>query len=366
MKKRLEYIDAVKGLSILMIMLGHITSLDNPVDTWMSSCKLCIFYVISGFLMAHSKSLQKRTAGQFVKNLLCTLAWPYLVFSLLAILAKTFFTFSKHPEPGAVYETFRTNMEFFVFLKGINSMWFLPTVFFGELIILALYKLPKVFAPIYAALGLFGLSLASVLKEMSQGMIGDEKLAECIGFTIDMLGKSIFAAWFLGFGYCVYLLMNKASCLENHFMAKLVIGGVLTVSNIYFSLKNQDVDLNQMSMGDRPLLFIFGGTAGSLGLILLMDAISQKMSVEWLSYWGRNSLVLMCVHTALGFRKIAYEGWKKTAFIPEEAGLEYIIECLLVLVVLCMMMYCAIEITNKHFRYLLKWDRRKRTEPEAA
>ena len=141
---------------------------------------------------------------------------------------------------------------------------------------------------------------------------------------------------------------------------------MLTVSNIYLSLKNQDVDLNQMSMGDSPLLFIFGGTAGSLGLILLMDAISQKMSVEWLSYWGRNSLVLMCVHTALGFRKIAYEGWKNTAFIPEEAGLEYIVECLFVLGVLCMMMYCAIEITNKHFKYLLKRDRRKRTEPEAA
>ena len=37
MKERIGYVDAAKGLGMLLIMLGHITKYDNPVDLWMSS-----------------------------------------------------------------------------------------------------------------------------------------------------------------------------------------------------------------------------------------------------------------------------------------------------------------------------------------
>lgn len=33
-KRRIKYIDLCKGLGILMVTWGHITKLDNPVDTW--------------------------------------------------------------------------------------------------------------------------------------------------------------------------------------------------------------------------------------------------------------------------------------------------------------------------------------------
>ena len=132
-KKRLEYIDAAKALSIFMIMYGHITDLSNPVDTWMSSCKVCIFYVISGFLMAYSNALHKRTPWQFVKNISATLAWPYITFSVIAILVKAFYVFSKHWGMAAVADEIRKNVDLSLFLRGINSMWFLPTLFFGEL-----------------------------------------------------------------------------------------------------------------------------------------------------------------------------------------------------------------------------------------
>ena len=32
MKERIGYVDAAKGLGMLLIMLGHITKYDNPVD----------------------------------------------------------------------------------------------------------------------------------------------------------------------------------------------------------------------------------------------------------------------------------------------------------------------------------------------
>ena len=42
-KRRIKYIDLCKGLGILMVTWGHITKLDNPVDTWAASFKMAIF-----------------------------------------------------------------------------------------------------------------------------------------------------------------------------------------------------------------------------------------------------------------------------------------------------------------------------------
>ena len=46
MKERIGYVDAAKGLGMLLIMLGHITKYDNPVDLWMSSFKVVILYYV--------------------------------------------------------------------------------------------------------------------------------------------------------------------------------------------------------------------------------------------------------------------------------------------------------------------------------
>ncbi len=43
-KRRIKYIDLCKGLGILMVTWGHITKLDNPVDTWAASFKMAIFF----------------------------------------------------------------------------------------------------------------------------------------------------------------------------------------------------------------------------------------------------------------------------------------------------------------------------------
>ena len=364
-RKHLEYIDSVKALSMLMIMFGHITDLANPVDTWMSSCKICVFYVISGFLMAYTNGLHKRTPLQFVKNITANIAWPYLTFSVIAILVKCFYTFSKHKGMAAVAHTFRDNLGKTLFLSGINSMWFLPTLFFGELIILLLFLAPKFIRVLYAVFGLLAFRGAIWLTGALESSGMSERLIEHLGYTVNMMGKSFIAAWFIGLGYILFLLMKKYDLLDGRHVVKLAAGLILTTVNVVLSQMNLHVDFNMMTMGDRPFLFLFGGIFGSLGLILLFDAITSRVSLSGFNYWGRNSLILMCTHTALGFKGIAYAGWAKVAHIPEEAGLEYIIECFCVLIILMFIMYGVTEFINKYFPWLAKFRSRRQRSSKA-
>ena len=95
------------------------------------------------------------------------------------------------------------------------------------------------------------------------------------------------------------------------------------------------------------------GIIGSVGAILILDFITTYIKLNFLDYWGRNSLIVMCTHTVLGMRTVAYEGWKKVGFIPKTGNMEYVCECLVVLAILLLIEYSIVEIINSKFPFLI-------------
>ena len=84
-KRRIKYIDLCKGLGILMVTWGHITKLDNPVDTWAASFKMAIFFVAAGYLIRYADSYRTQTLKGYAVKLLKSLMLPYVLFSILSI-----------------------------------------------------------------------------------------------------------------------------------------------------------------------------------------------------------------------------------------------------------------------------------------
>ena len=354
-RERLVYIDVVKAVSIMMIMMGHITSLPNPMDTLMSSVKITAFYVISGFLMAYTRSLHRRTPAQFTTNLLKTLAWPYLTFSVAAIIAKFLVVYSKYQDTARMMEKGLEAIRDTVFLKGIHSIWFLPTLFFGELIILLLFHLPKIFSILYACAAPFVFRISVPFTGTVAAAGYSELKTEFLKDVILVLSKSVSAAWFIGFGYLLLLLFKKWNILTGHYAAKFGAGIVLSALNVLAASYNHKINFNAMYYGTVPAHFFIGGTIGVIGLILLADAVTSKVPLNSLSYWGKNSLILMCTHVPLGFKKIARSGWHKLAKIPDQVCIGYYIHCFFVLGVLLLMMYGLCELINNHFPFMTRF-----------
>lgn len=91
---RIMYIDLCKGLGILMVTLGHITTLANPVDMWMSSMKLSIFLIryapkLLRLLILIVFPLLAVWYGEYLAQLkiLLTPPWYYRVFWSIAIVS---------------------------------------------------------------------------------------------------------------------------------------------------------------------------------------------------------------------------------------------------------------------------------------
>ena len=324
MKERIGYVDATKGLGMLLIMFGHVTEYDNPVDLWMSSFKVVIFYIMSGFLMSYSGSIKKRSFGVFMKKTFISLAVPYISFSILGIMFKVGCVYVKMKPMSKITKVFWEYLWDSVFLAGINSMWFLPTIFFGEIIFFFLIRAPKIIKLLYAVAGLYVITAVNNIIDY----VGTSMQGRMDQISIDNIS-------------------NLISAVGKGDRIKLLGGLGLSILNVLLSQLNSHIDIHMLKEGEKPALFYICGIIGSLGAIMLLDFLSERFNLSGLDFWGKNSLAVMCTHTVFGLRSVAYFGWQKVS------SAKYVCQCLVVMAILMMIEYSLVLIINSKFWFLL-------------
>lgn len=133
---RLKYIDWCKGIGIIFILIGHINagllnisdSVVDPILKWGNSFKIIIFYVLSGYLFSYKNS-DYISGKLFLKKRIRQLGYPYLFYSIPAILIETVYDIYS----GASFRTaILTNVIDFATLRGVSTLWFLPCLFIAE------------------------------------------------------------------------------------------------------------------------------------------------------------------------------------------------------------------------------------------
>ena len=112
MKQRIEYIDAIKGFTILCVILGHlcdrVTNGDhNMMLSFIYTWHMGLFFLASGLVVNNKKAFKDFLFGKF-KFIL----WPYLIFSFIS------------PFFDSRYE-----LSNYFLTQGKGGLWFLPCLF---------------------------------------------------------------------------------------------------------------------------------------------------------------------------------------------------------------------------------------------
>ncbi len=133
----LGFVDATKGLGILAVIWGHMDYLWSTSSVWFSSFKLAVFFVVVGLLKARRYEArgQEESCGTVWGKRLYSLVIPYGVYSLLAILAHLAFAAVRHQ---GMLEALRGDIFLTITLRGIATLWFLPTLLLAELLFAAI------------------------------------------------------------------------------------------------------------------------------------------------------------------------------------------------------------------------------------
>lgn len=269
--KRIIWIDIVKGVAILFLLLSHSIPDCDIFRNWISSWHMPIFFVICGYisLIKHKNPI---TIDQFILHLKRrwkNLWFPYILFGIILII----FYNNLNYISGTPLD-YCQRIEDLLFLRGIDSLWFIPVFFFSELFFLLNINRNRETA-IIILLILFLI----VVKQ------------EDISRPFELLYKIIEGSFFVFVGYLF---------AKNKIEQKLTttIGLLLVVSCAICTLFNWNASMN--SVQSAPL-YLSIATLTSLAIITIVSKIEYFLyrHCRMIIFYGRNSLIVMCTNNLI-------------------------------------------------------------------
>ena len=276
MKRRVGYYDIAKGIGIILVVIAHIEYMPLEMRQYIVTFHMPAFFIISGMLM-HLTREAEREIKPLLVNKLKRIMLPYLVFSFVYPVSY----YLKYLITGEGYspEFFLRDILVGLSMTGISVLWFLPALFFSEIIVLIiirnLKKLPVLALCAAILTGLWFLPLA-------------------VSFMGLFIWRMECCCVLVLTGYVLFPVINR---IQEKTIILLPVSVLLFVILYFTGLENGIVDLHYIILGNK-FLYYLNATMGSTALILLSVFIEKKL--KWLSpplqFFGRHSLFIMLTH----------------------------------------------------------------------
>ncbi len=289
-KKRNTYIDIIKGLLIIFVILGHSIqwgSGQNYIDNalffnnilfkFIYSFHMPLFIMISGYLSYNS--LNKKSLKETIISKIKTLIIPLLLWSIIPFIINNTNFFNIKESIKLFITTFSTNL------------WFLWSLFYINILIKIINKYFKDNIYIISILITFILPNTLVIKY----------------FNINFYLYSFMYFYFLiGYFYKKYNLQEK---LVNYFNYKILIINTILFIIMLFFFKNEHYIytslLNILNNYKQIFIDIYRyliGIIGCIEILLFIYIIKNKINKKIqniLIYIGKNTLGIYIISSII-------------------------------------------------------------------
>lgn len=313
MKKRLDYFDIAKGIGVFLVLIGHLQGEEIfqyspyilPVCEWIFSFHMPFFFIVSGMLICYKKDTLKEF-NIVAKNRFKGIMLPYYWFSFFYMLVVFVAFFKKQ----IMVDTVLINLWYVFICYGMNVLWFLPALFFAELIFIYIMKKFNRNKAIFivAIQCVVGLILAYILRQGNY----DSTFKECAHQLAITVVRPFIACSFIAIGYFGFDFINKLfsskkednensySRINHSFNSKEILAGIgLLILGAAFVWVNHGVDFRSMVF-KNVFTYYLCSCSTSFGLILICKNIKP---IRFFKFLGTNSLIFMAVH---GSETVAY------------------------------------------------------------
>lgn len=295
MSNRVEYIDAAKGIGILLVVFGHnqIKAITPELTGFIYTFHMPMFFLFSGMFFRSNIRFFDLLRRRFH-----TILQPYIVIILLMYAAA--FMFSETQSSVILSRLAKAAYASGNYLDWAQ-LWFLPALFVVNIFAYIFFKLvygrlPALWmrALLLVALLWFGVTTLKTFWEYSLNLFGHPFILLGLPLSLDLV--LVIGAFFL-LGYEIY------QAVPEKFYASwwvLLLSSVLVVGlNLLFPFK---VDLFSRTYQSLVVNTI-EAISGSIAVLCISKQIVEKGG--WLSralqYFGRVSLVLLIFHGPIQF-----------------------------------------------------------------
>lgn len=290
-KQRIEYIDLVKGISILWVVLLHsgFSVIDDFKEiswyNWLfAPYRMSLFFFISGIFF------RLRTFSEFFKRRIKTLIVPFFGFWLAGLLYNVIkyellgrYTSMKYKGLGSFTE-YATSLKGLFYLRPevdpciVNGvLWFLIALFIVQMVHFFLCKLiPNKLVILFVGMILFVASAYLIEQEIT-GLFYVTNI--CGLYVFYILGN------FWG-NNLIKILENKGE----HVRKMLILCALILIAISFADIQN--LVLSQISLFIRTICFF--------PIVFAICKSTNDLNItKPLKYFGRHSLELLVTHTPL-------------------------------------------------------------------
>lgn len=296
---RLTYLDMVKGIGIIFVVMGHSQYLNEQARIVITSFHMPLFFIVSGMLISHTGE-ERRPMRVILQRKALSMLVPYAVFSAvyLAIYGGYYCCYLHMVEPkkitGYLIQTFG--------LGGMSVLWFLTALFFAELVFLLLLKglkglksSGKRHAAVIVVCAVCAVA-ASLIRPHFDLMFPRTNVP--LMLLYELLGTGLRSMVGMGFLMAGYELMPLLGRLDRYAASTgrriLLVGlGICGLAlTVCLSLYNGLVDMHYMVF-NRLWLYYPNALLAACSLILICK---YGKTLRILRYLGANSLIIMVTH----------------------------------------------------------------------
>lgn len=263
---RQKYIDVAKGILIICVIIGQIVNFNyfftGAMKTIIYSFHMPAFFIISGMLMRKEK-IENQSLRVIIVKRMMRLMIPYVTFEIVGGLLQIFlFGTDAVNLRGILYGILTIHCH-------VGADWFLPTLFFAEVIFYLSAKKLNKSKLIIVGFCCFVVSMVSLEWN----------------YLIVVARRTLVAFSFIVTGYVG----------RKYFAFKSKVGVVISgIVLVIFSYVNGTVDLSARIFHD-PLLYFLTGITGTYLLLDFSQFVHGKVEMLFCKV-GRESLLIMGTH----------------------------------------------------------------------
>ena len=268
--KRLLYLDLVKGIAILLLLLSHSIPGEDYLKTWIFSFHMPIFFYICGIIIRikhvkHSINIKNHLKGR-IRNLII----PYFIFGFLLIC---FYTFLDYFSENSVHKLI-PRISKLLCLQGIDSLWFIPIYFFSEFIFILTFNNKR--------------NIHTILTFLCICFIG----INLSYYTTQIINQIFIGLIFIIAGYYqqnFYNYLPKSPYL--YFILILIF--------LYGSILNGFSSIQKVN---NLILYFINGIGTSFAFISISQYYENKINTtikKSLLFLGTNTLIILCTNNLI-------------------------------------------------------------------
>ena len=273
MSSRIAYVDVMRGLCMLLVMLGHSLPM-NPINVTILSFHMLAFYFISGYCYKSSGA----NIWTRLKNKALNLGWLLLTFSFMSILLNYAYLLIGKGQNVPLWQALIGSFysDGIIGVSLTSGFWFVRELFFISLIYIVLEK----FVGRYITLLVWTIIAITIIVIPLEFYMSNEIGRTALGGAFYSLG----AIWRKDGGKIESTINNKSTYL--------IIGLSLLVTTSIIAQYNSPVLIYCFEYG---IIYLFLTTAllGSFSIYGISRYITSNRILEFV---GKNSISYLFIH----------------------------------------------------------------------